>query len=65
MYALKKANVNPRIVTWTLRLQNYEFKVVHRESRRMVHVDALSRVAVSYVELMPIEKELELKQFAS
>lgn len=40
---VNKANLNPRIARWTLVLQNYQFKLVHRPSERMRHVDALSR----------------------
>lgn len=62
VFALNKAHLNPRIARWTLRLQAYTFKVVHREGRRMAHVDALSRVIVAYVEPIPLERQLELKQ---
>ena len=61
VYAINKANINPRIARWTLRLQNYTFKIIHREAKRMIHVDALSRI-ISYIEPMPLEKELEYKQ---
>jgi len=63
VYAVNKAHLNPRIARWTLRLQNYTFKVVHREGRRMAHVDALSHI-VGYIEAMPLEKELEYKQLS-
>lgn len=43
VYAINKANLNPRIARWTLALQNYNFKIAHRPGKRMVHVDALSR----------------------
>lgn len=62
VYAVNKANLNPRIVRWTLRLQNYTFNIIHREGRRMVHVDALSRVVIAYLEPLPLERELELRQ---
>lgn len=62
VFALNKANLNPRVARWTFRLQNYTFKIMHREGRRMVHVDALSRVVIAYLEQIPLEKELELKQ---
>jgi len=61
VHAINKANLNPRIARWTLKLQNYNFKIVHREGRRMSHVDALSR-AVNLVQIMPLEKELQYRQ---
>jgi len=60
-HAVNKANLNPRIARWTLALQNYKFQVKHRPSQKMSHVDALSRV-VLYIESLPLERELELKQ---
>lgn len=39
VYAVNKAHVNPRIARWMLRLQNYSFNVIHREGKRMSHVD--------------------------
>ncbi|KMQ88500.1 hypothetical protein RF55_12002 [Lasius niger] len=61
VFAINKAHLNPRIARWTLRLQNYKFKILHRAGRQMVHVDALSRI-VAHIETMPLEKELEYKQ---
>jgi len=61
VYAINKASLNPRIARWTLTLQNYNFKVIHRPGDKMRHVDALSR-AVLYVHEMPLEKELEFRQ---
>jgi len=61
VYAITKANLNPRIARWTLALQNYHFKVVHRSGNKMKHVDALSR-AVAYVHEMTLERQLEFKQ---
>lgn len=61
VYAINKANLNPRIARWTLSLQNYRFKVMHRPAKRMSHVDALSR-QVFYVNYLPIERELEFRQ---
>ena len=48
-YAVHKAQLNPRIARWTLRLQTYRFNIVHREGKKMAHVDALSRI-VAYHE---------------
>lgn len=61
VYALNKANLNQRIARWTLKLQDYYFKVQHRDSRQMAHVDALSRIA-AHIEAMPLEKELQYRQ---
>jgi len=41
--ALRKKDVNPRISRWCMILQNYDYKIEHRVSSRMRHVDALSR----------------------
>jgi len=61
VYAVTKANLNPRIARWTLALQNYSFKMAHRPAERMRHVDALSR-SIGYVSEVPLERELELRQ---
>ncbi|CAL1672060.1 unnamed protein product [Lasius platythorax] len=61
VFAVNKANINPRIARWILKLQNYRFKISHRDGRRMMHVDALSRV-INFVESMPLEKELQFRQ---
>jgi len=63
MHAITKANLNPRIARWTLALQNYYFKVIHRPGTKMQHVDALSR-SVEYVHELPLERELEFRQLA-
>lgn len=51
VHAINKANLNPRIARWILKLQNYKFKIIHREGHRMSHVDALSR-AVNLVQIV-------------
>lgn len=61
VFAVNKANINPRISRWVIKLQNYQFKIIHRDNRRMMHVDALSRI-VYYIETMPLEKELQFRQ---
>lgn len=61
VYAMNKANLNPRIARWALRLQNYHFKVEHRAGTRMTHVDALSR-QIGYINFLPLKRELEYKQ---
>lgn len=40
---LEKKEVNHRILRWSLALQNYNYKLIHRKAERMRHVDALSR----------------------
>ncbi|XP_071628367.1 uncharacterized protein [Temnothorax longispinosus] len=50
-----------RIARWILKLQDYRFKVEHRDGRRMAHVDALSRV-VGFTDSIPLEKELQYRQ---
>ena len=49
VYAVSKANLNPRIARWVLRLQNYKFKVSHRAGLKMAHVDSLSNCNISGV----------------
>lgn len=61
VHAINKACLNPRIARWILRLQDYKFKVVHREGRRMMHVDALSRF-ICFTDSIPLEKELQYRQ---
>ncbi|XP_011858461.1 PREDICTED: uncharacterized protein K02A2.6-like [Vollenhovia emeryi] len=74
VFAINKAHLNPRIARWTLKLQDYRFKIIHREGRRMQHVDALSRVPqedirsvdtsdrVLHIDSFPLEKELQFRQ---
>jgi len=40
---LEKRDINPQIVRWSLELQSFDFKVTHRRTSQMEHVDALSR----------------------
>lgn len=61
VFALNKINLNQRIARWTLELQDYTFKVKHRDGKQMSHVDALSRI-VCHIESMPLQKELQLRQ---
>jgi len=63
VYAVKKANLNPRIARWTLTLQSYTFDIVHRPANRMAHADALSR-SVAYVDELPLERQLEFLQLS-
>lgn len=41
---LKKKEINPRIARSALELQNYDYSTEHRPGKKMLHVDALSRV---------------------
>lgn len=61
VHSVNKANLNPRIARWTLALQDYCFKLIHRPGKRMAHVDALSR-SIAFVNQLPLERELEVKQ---
>jgi len=61
VYAIDKANLNPRIARWTLRLQNYNFKIQHRAGTKMSHVDALSRIS-SITRYKSIDEELQYRQ---
>lgn len=61
VYALNKINLNPKIARWSLKLQDYTFKVKYRIGCNMAHVDVLSRI-IAYIEAMPIEKELQYRQ---
>lgn len=40
---LEKRDINNRTARWSLELQHFHYRVVHRASRHMGHVDALSR----------------------
>ncbi|KAG7304531.1 hypothetical protein JYU34_011480 [Plutella xylostella] len=42
-FALTKKEIIPRISRWVLATQEFDYNIVHREGRRMQHVDALSR----------------------
>lgn len=61
VYAVNKANINPRVARWILRLQGYKFKLIHRKGEKMLHVDALSRI-VGSVETVPLEQQLHCRQ---
>lgn len=61
--ALSKKEINPRINRWALHLQNFQYKVEHRASERMKHVDALSR-EIFVIEPLSFEQELMFKQLA-
>jgi len=63
VYAINKANLNPRISRWILTLQNYNFDITHRPGNKMNHVDALSR-SVGAVDEFPLERKLEYLQLS-
>jgi len=63
VFAVTKANLNPRIARWTVALQNYDFRMAHRPGDKMKHVNALNR-SMAYVKEVPLERELELRQLA-
>lgn len=58
---LEKRDINARIRRWSLELQNFDYKIVHRSSTRMGHVDALSRsFGILVVEDNPFEWNLTI-----
>lgn len=60
---LEKRDINARIARWSLGLQNFNFRVVHRSSSRMAHVDALIRsFGVLVIEDNPFEWNLTIMQ---
>jgi len=60
---LEKRDINARITRWSLELQEYDFKIVHRPGLKMRHVDALSRsFAILVVEDNPFEWNLTISQ---
>lgn len=61
--SLKKKQIHPRIATCALELGNYKYEIVHRDSGRMRHVDALSRnYEVMVVEANSFEQVLAVEQ---
>lgn len=60
---LAKKDIVPRIMRWSLLLQNYDYTIEHRSNTRMRHVDALSRIPNIFVlEGNTFEQTLMLKQ---
>lgn len=60
---MNKKMINPRIARWALELQDYDYKIEHREGKRMQHVDCLSRIgSVLVVEENPFEQTLAILQ---
>lgn len=62
--ALKKKDINPKIMRWSLILQNYDYSLEHRDSTRMKHADALSRCHNNILVLQEntFETNLSIKQ---
>lgn len=50
--AAEKRDLIPKIARWWLQLQEFSFKIEHRNGRNMLHVDALSRNAVIDTEIV-------------
>lgn len=57
VYAVNKANLNPKITRWTLSLQNYKFKIIHRTT-----YDSRWRSQIIFVEYLQLKRELKCKQ---
>lgn len=62
--ALKKKDINPKIMRWSLILENFDFSLEHRSGTNMKHVDALSRCfeGVLILEENSFERNLSIKQ---
>ncbi|KAK9674756.1 Integrase zinc binding domain, partial [Popillia japonica] len=60
--ALSKKEINPRILRWSLELQNYCYTIEHRGCKQMTHADALSRRDVLVIEENTFERVLGIKQ---
>lgn len=60
---LSKKDIVPRIMRWTMFLQDYDYVMEHRSNTRMRHVDALSRMHnILVLEGNTFEHALALKQ---
>lgn len=60
---LAKQTVNPRISRWAMFLQQYDYEIIHRPGKRMMHVDALSRCNnILVLEGNTFEQNLSIKQ---
>lgn len=61
---LTKKHINPRIARWALQMENFHYKILHRASDSMGHVDALSRCLnmVAAVDTNDIDFQLQIAQ---
>lgn len=60
---LTKRDIIPRIMRWTLLLQNYDYTIEHRSNVHMKHVDALSRIQnILVLEGNTLDQTLAIKQ---
>ena len=60
---LSKQTINPRIARWAMFLQQYDYEIMHRPNKRMMHVDALSRCSsILVLEGNTFERVLSIKQ---
>lgn len=60
--AIQKKDINPRILRWTLELQNYCYTLEHRPSAQMTHADCLSRNSILILEDNTFERSLSIRQ---
>lgn len=42
---LEKQGINAHIARWSLELQNFDFKIIHKPGSKMTHIDALSQLS--------------------
>lgn len=60
--ALQKKEINPKILRWSLELQNYSYTIDHRSNKQMTHADCLSRNSVLILQDNSFERNLSIKQ---
>lgn len=60
--ALQKKDINPRILRWSLELQNYSYTIEHRPNSQMIHADSLSRNSILILEDNSFERNLSIMQ---
>ncbi|CAG9830104.1 unnamed protein product [Diabrotica balteata] len=62
--ALQKKDVSPKIMRWSLILDNFDYIIEHRSGTSMKHVDALSRCfgSILIIEENTFEHNLAIKQ---
>lgn len=57
---MNKKDSTPKIARWAMKLQKYDFEVIHRPGDRMKHVDALSRCHI--IQINGIAESLKKNQ---